>query len=138
MASIGRVWINRVSDLPGRNEEVAATVNLLWNENDVGHSFRLTGYLIDEDGRIDQYTLNGDGSLVQRREGAKDDMIGRFGGQTITPSRAGSQEVSLRGSWDFPRGAGPRRDYRVVATLVPLGLVGDVRVSLNTIQSTVR
>ena len=138
MASIGRVWIDRVSDLPGRNEEVVAEVNVLWNEDDVGHEFRLTGYLIDQDGSLDSYSLRADGSLDQQRRGFGDDIIGSFGAQTLTPGGVGSEMVDLRGRWDFAGGAGPRRDYRVVATLVPTGVMGDVRVSLNTIRSRVR
>ena len=138
MASIGRVWIDSVSDLRGRDEAVSAEVNVLWNRDDVGHRFRLTGYLIDRDGSIDSYSLNADGSLRQQREGLTDDMIGRFGDRILTPTEAGSEMVPLEGRWDFPRGAGPRRHYRVVATLVPIGVVGDVEVSLNEIESRVR
>lgn len=138
MASIGRVWIDRVSDLPGAEEEVSASVDVIWNENDIGHEFRLTGYLIDQDGSIDSYNLRADGSLDQQRRGFTDDIIGSFGEQTIIADGAGPHPVTLQGRWDFPRGAGIRRDYRVVATLVPISVIGDVRISLNTIRSRVR
>ena len=113
-----------------------AEVEIRWEGGDIGHPLALRVYLVEQDGHLDDYGANPDGSLLQVSRGNRDDLMGEIGNRSLTPRRAGWQTEVLSRDWDFPSAHEHWMEYRAVATLLPNELVGDVRVS-GMLKSTV-
>jgi len=133
MARIERVELTSITDTNRREEGVVAEVDVAWATEDVGRGFTLRVYLIEQDGELDDYSLNSDGSLRRDVEGFRDDIKGEitqdFPGVTNRAAPfAGVETITVSRAWDFPRILEIRNEYRAVATLRPEGVFGDVAV----------
>jgi hypothetical protein len=136
MAAIERVTLRHVGETHGGRETASAEVEIRWDGLDAGHPFTLKVYLIEQDGDLDHYGVNADGSLHKERRGNSDDMMGEIATRVLRPHVAGWETHVVSRNWDFPSAHEHWMEYRAVATLVPNELVGDTRVS-GVLRSTV-
>ena len=136
MPTIERVVLTHVGEAHGRREVAAAEVEILWERADIDHPFRVTAHLIEQDGRLDTYSVGADGGLIQVKRGNEDDRMGEIGTEDVTPTLAGRETYPFTREWDFPSAHEHWMEYRAVATVVSTDFVGDTRVS-GMLKSTV-
>ena len=112
-----------------KNEKARVGVGVTWNEGDENHQFLLRAFLYEEEGKKDTFSVANNGMPVRRSSGASDDLMGEIGQITLRGGRPGSRiRRSLEREWNFPRTGEHFKEYFAIATLVPLGVVGQIRV----------
>lgn len=122
-----------VQDVAGRNEAARMNVELKWTEGDYGHRFRLRGYLYEEEGQKDSFEVAPDGTPVRVSRGCSDDRMGMIQEMTVVGGAANSTwSITLHRSWNFPRTGEVKKEYYGIATIVPLEIIGQIRLSRTT------
>ena len=128
MAHITEVSIREIGETGRDWEMVEASVAVRCEPEDVGRTFILNVYLYEKEGKLDGYYVAENGEIQQIKNGLSDDFVGLIGRRELNFEEEGRHPVLIERAWDFNVDRGKKK-YYAVATLVPVGLIYDVRVS---------